>query len=42
VLSNLISLDTGCVWGGQLTAVNLQDRTIVQIDCPQQQEPSGD
>jgi bis(5'-nucleosyl)-tetraphosphatase (symmetrical) len=42
VLPNLISLDTGCVWGGQLTAVNLQDRTIVQIDCPQQQEPSGD
>lgn len=36
---NLIGLDTGCVWGGKLTAVNLQDRTIVQVDCPQQQKP---
>ena len=36
---NLISLDTGCVWGGKLTAVALQDRTLLQIDCPQQQKP---
>jgi bis(5'-nucleosyl)-tetraphosphatase (symmetrical) len=36
---NLISLDTGCVWGGKLTAVALHDRTLVQIDCPQQQKP---
>jgi bis(5'-nucleosyl)-tetraphosphatase (symmetrical) len=40
VLPNLIALDTGCVWGGQLTAVRLGDRKIVQIDCPQQQEPT--
>ncbi|MCU6434700.1 symmetrical bis(5'-nucleosyl)-tetraphosphatase [Undibacterium sp. Jales W-56] len=36
---NLISLDTGCVWGGKLTAVSLQNRDVVQIACPQQQKP---
>lgn len=30
---DLLSLDTGCVWGGQLTAVRLHDRKIVQISC---------
>ena len=33
LLSNLIALDAGCVWGGQLTAVCLEDRTIVQVPC---------
>jgi bis(5'-nucleosyl)-tetraphosphatase (symmetrical) len=36
---DLIGLDTGCVWGGRLTAVNLQDHSIVQVSCPQQQKP---
>ena len=36
---NLISLDTGCVWGGKLTAVSMNDRQLIQIDCPQQQKP---
>lgn len=31
---NLIGLDTGCVWGGQLTAVRLHDRALFQIGCP--------
>jgi bis(5'-nucleosyl)-tetraphosphatase (symmetrical) len=36
---DLIGLDTGCVWGGKLTAVNLTDHGIVQVSCPQQQKP---
>lgn len=37
----LLSLDTGCVWGGQLSAVRLdgQGRELIQIDCPQSQKP---
>lgn len=30
---DLLALDTGCVWGGKLTAVRLHDRKVVQIDC---------
>lgn len=39
VRPNLLGLDTGCVWGGKLTAVNLQDRTTIQVACPQHQRP---
>jgi bis(5'-nucleosyl)-tetraphosphatase (symmetrical) len=34
---DIISLDTGCLWGGKLSAVCLQDRTVIQVDCPEYQ-----
>lgn len=39
VRPNLICLDTGCVWGGALSAMRLQDRRLVQIKCSQFQDP---
>jgi len=38
---DLMALDTGCIWGGQLTAVRVDGgrREVVQIDCPQAQKP---
>ena len=38
---NLIGLDTGCLWGGKLTAVRLEDRALFQVDCPQYQAPGS-
>lgn len=34
---DVIGLDTGCVWGGKLTAVRLEDRTLFQVPCRQSQ-----
>ncbi len=36
---DVICLDTGCVWGGQLTAVRLQDRKLVQVPCESGLDP---
>lgn len=30
---NVFALDTGCVWGNQLTAMRLEDRTRFSCDC---------
>jgi bis(5'-nucleosyl)-tetraphosphatase (symmetrical) len=30
---NLLALDTGCVWGGSLTAIRLGDRALTQVSC---------
>jgi bis(5'-nucleosyl)-tetraphosphatase (symmetrical) len=38
---NLIALDTGCLWGGSLTAVRLEDRRVHQLPCGKQVEPTG-
>jgi len=36
-----ICLDSGCVWGGALTAVRLQDRLVVQVPCERAQDPTA-
>ncbi len=28
-----LAIDSGCVWGRQLTAVRLEDRSVFQVDC---------
>jgi bis(5'-nucleosyl)-tetraphosphatase (symmetrical) len=36
---HLFGLDSGCVWGGKLSALRLSDRCLIQIDCPGHQKP---
>lgn len=38
---NLIGLDSGCVWGGKLSAVCLEDRSLLQVGCPEYQPHAG-
>jgi bis(5'-nucleosyl)-tetraphosphatase (symmetrical) len=39
----LLAIDTGCVWGGCLTAVRLQglDREVIQVPCTANARPGG-
>ena len=30
---SLLALDSGCFWGGQLSAVRLEDQAVFQVDC---------
>jgi bis(5'-nucleosyl)-tetraphosphatase (symmetrical) len=36
---DLLALDSGCVWGGSLSAVRLEDRALFQVPCKQSQKP---
>jgi bis(5'-nucleosyl)-tetraphosphatase (symmetrical) len=33
VAPDLLALDSGCVWGGQLSAIRLEDRRLYQVPC---------
>jgi bis(5'-nucleosyl)-tetraphosphatase (symmetrical) len=35
---NLLAIDSGCVWGRQLTAVRLEDRTVFQVEYADRRE----
>jgi bis(5'-nucleosyl)-tetraphosphatase (symmetrical) len=39
---NLLAIDSGCVWGRQLTAVRLEDRQVFQCDCVSISSSEGD
>lgn len=40
--ADLLAIDTGCVWGGSLTAVRVDGgrREVIQVACEQAQKPS--
>ena len=38
---DLLALDSGCVWGGSLSAVRLEDRRLFQVPCEQCQVPGA-
>jgi bis(5'-nucleosyl)-tetraphosphatase (symmetrical) len=33
ITPKLLALDSGCLWGGHLTALRLEDRRVFQVDC---------
>jgi bis(5'-nucleosyl)-tetraphosphatase (symmetrical) len=38
----LAALDSGCVWGGELSALRLEDRALFQVPCAGYQAPGGE
>jgi bis(5'-nucleosyl)-tetraphosphatase (symmetrical) len=38
----LAALDSGCVWGGKLTAMRLEDRRLYEVPCRGYQESGGE
>lgn len=39
VREDVVALDTGCLWGGQLTAFRLEDARCFQVACSARQKP---
>jgi bis(5'-nucleosyl)-tetraphosphatase (symmetrical) len=33
IMPNLLAIDSGCLWGGALTAIRLEDRVVFQVPC---------
>ena len=42
VTQKLAALDTGCVWGGKLTAMRLEDQAVFEVPCAGYQAPGGE
>jgi bis(5'-nucleosyl)-tetraphosphatase (symmetrical) len=42
VTERLAALDSGCVWGGRLTALRLEDRTVHAVPCRGYQAAGGE
>ena len=42
VRDDVIALDTGCVWGGCLSAMKLATREVTNVKCEQAQAPGSD
>ncbi len=38
---DVVGLDSGCVWGGKLSAICLDDRRLLQVDCPEYKRAGG-
>lgn len=38
---NLLAIDTGCLWGGSLTAVRREDRRLFRLPCQKAAEATG-
>lgn len=39
---HVLGLDSGCVWGGALSALRLEDRTLFRVPCAGYQSPGGE
>ena len=42
IQTGLVALDTGCIWGGALSAVRVEDARLYQVPCPGYQNQAGD
>ncbi len=40
--ARLAALDSGCVWGGALSALRLEDRALYQVACAGYQPAGGE
>lgn len=38
---DVVGLDSGCVWGGKLTALCLDERSVLEVDCPEYRKPGA-
>jgi bis(5'-nucleosyl)-tetraphosphatase (symmetrical) len=41
VRDDVVALDTGCLWGGALTAFRLDDEQCFQVRCSAREKPIG-